>query len=328
METMDILMYAVYILIFPGALFTCLFGLWLAGIDRKIVARMQKRKGPPITQPAWDFLKLCGKETIIPAGAARGVYIAAPYVGLASLIVTVLFIPLGSWLQPISANGDLVVVLYLLTIPTLAMIFGGSASGSPYAGVGASRTMVSVMAYELPLILVLLAVARAAGSYVTMDGYNILGATFSLEMITRVQELIGPLLFDWRLIPAAVAMLLVIPCEVGQHPFDVGEAETEICEGPLVEYSGKPLAVFKLSHAIKMFVMTALFCALFLGGVTTGMAWLDVVLTLVFCTVVALICMTLLHAISARLRVEQLFKFFWTVVSGLALVSLLLVWFC
>ena len=123
-------------------------------------------------------------------------------------------------------------------------------------------------------------------------------------------------------------MLFVIPCEVGQHPFDVGEAETEICEGPLVEYSGAPLAVFKLSHAIKMFVMTALFSALFLGGVTTGMLWLDIVLTLAFCSVVTLVCMSLLHAISARFRVEQLFKFFWTVVSGLALVSLLLVWFC
>ena len=86
--------------------------------------------------------------------------------------------------------------------------------------------------------------------------------------------------------------------------------------------------MFKLSHCIKMFVMTAFFCAMFLGGITTGMLWLDVVLTLVFCTVVTLVCMSLLHAISARFRVEQLFKFFWTVVSGFALVSLLLVWFC
>ncbi len=320
MAIMDIVKYAVYILIFPGALFTCVFGLWLAGVDRKVVARMQKRKGPPIMQPTWDFLKLCGKEVIVPANAARGVYMAAPYIGLASLIVTVLFIPIGGF-QAFGSAGDTVVILYLMTIPTLAMIFGGSASGSPYAGVGASRTMVSIMSYELPLILVLLAVGRAAAP----EGYYF---TFSLAQIDVMQQLAGSFLFDWRLIPAAVAMLLVIPCEVGQHPFDVGEAETEICEGPLAEYSGAPLAAFKLSHAIKMFVMTALFCALFLGGVTTGMVWLDVVLTLVFCTVVTLVCMTLLHAVSARFRVEQLFKFFWTVVSGFALVSLLLVWFC
>ena len=155
-----------------------------------------------------------------------------------------------------------------------------------------------------------------------------MGVTFSLGHITLAQYLLDPFILDWRLIPAAIAMLLVVPCEVGQQPFDVGEAETEICEGPLVEYSGAPLAVFKLSHAVKMFVMTALFCALFLGGITTGMLWLDVIITLAFCTVVTLVCMSLLHAITARFRVEQLFKFFWTVVSGLALISLLLVWFC
>ena len=76
-----------------------------------------------------------------------------------------------------------------------------------------------------------------------------------------------------------------------------------------------------------MFVMTALFTALFLGGISTGMLWLDVVIAIVICTVVTLLCMTLLHAVTARLKVEQMFKFFWTVVSGLALVSLLLVWF-
>ena len=85
--------------------------------------------------------------------------------------------------------------------------------------------------------------------------------------------------------------------------------------------------MFKLSHAIKMFIMTALFTALFLGGISTGMLWLDVVVALAICTAVTLVCMTLLHAVTARLKVEQMFKFFWTVVSGLALVSLLLVWF-
>ena len=317
-DIMDILMYAVYILIFPGLLFTCVFGLWLAGIDRKVVARMQHRKGPPLAQPAYDFLKLLGKECIVPDGAARITFLAAPWLGLASLVVTVLFIPIGG-LQAFGTGGDTVVILYLLTIPTLAMILGGSASGSPFAGVGSSRTMVAIMSYELPLILIILAVGKAAGGY---------GVTFSLGQITLFQYLTAPFILDWRLIPAAIAMLFVIPCEVGQHPFDVGGAGTEICEGPLVEYSGAPLAVFKLSHAIKMFVMTALFSALFLGGVTTGMLWLDIVLTLAFCSVVTLVCMSLLHAISARFRVEQLFKFFWTAVSGLALVSLLLVWFC
>ena len=105
MDIIDILIYAVNILIFPGLLFTCLFGLWLAGIDRKVVARMQKRKGPPITQPAWDFLKLMGKECIVPDTAARTTFLAAPWLGLASLVVTVLFIPIGGY-QAFGVNGQ------------------------------------------------------------------------------------------------------------------------------------------------------------------------------------------------------------------------------
>lgn len=315
-DWMTVLRYAIYILIFPGLLFSSVFGLWLSGVDRKVVARMQKRVGPPVEQPFYDFFKLLGKETIVPASAARTTFLLAPYIGLGSLIVTVLFIPIAG-VQAFRGMADTVVILYLLTIPALSIIFGGSASGSPFAGVGISRSMVTIIAYELPLILIILAVGRLTGNG---------GITFSLEQITAWQAANGPILLHWSMLPAAAAMFLVIPCEVGAHPFDAGEAETEICEGPLVEYTGAPLAVFKLSHAIKMFVMTALFTALFLGGVTTGMLWLDVIIALAFCTVLTILSMSLLHAITARLKIEQVFKFYWTVVAGLAALSLILVW--
>ena len=107
---MEILIKAVYILIFPGLLFASVFGLWLAGVDRKLLARMQKRVGPPILQPTYDFFKLLGKETIVPANAARLTFLAAPYVGLVSLIVTALFIPLGG-LQAFGGTADTVVIL-------------------------------------------------------------------------------------------------------------------------------------------------------------------------------------------------------------------------
>ena len=112
-----------------------------------------------------------------------------------SLIVTALFIPLGG-LQAFGGTADTVVILYLLAIPSLAIIFGGAASGSPFAGVGVSRSMVAIMSYELPLILVLLAVGRAAGY-----GY----VTFSMEQISVIQQLTGPFLLDWRLIPSTWA---------------------------------------------------------------------------------------------------------------------------
>ena len=220
-----------------------------------------------------------------------------------------------------STGGDLVVILYLLTLPSVTMRVGAAASGSPFAGVGLSREMVAMISYELPFVLVLLAVGKVAG------GDSALGCTFSLEVIKNWQAANGPILFHWSMIPAAIAMLLVIPCEIGMHPFDVAEAETEICEGMLAEYSGAPLAVFKLSHCIKMYIMTALFCALFLGGLSTGIVVLDAVIVVALCTVVTFISMTIPHAVCARLKVEQVFKFYWTVVAGLAAISAILVWF-
>ena len=313
---MNVLKLVFNLLVFPGFLFMMVIGLLLAGIDRKLVARMQKRIGPPITQPFYDFMKLMGKETIVPEQANKKVFLGAPVAGLVALVVMMLFIPVFSY-SSLSTESDLIVILYLLTIPGVAMIIGGSSSGSPFAGIGISREMVTMIGYELPLILILLAVARVAGG-------NEL--CFSLQKIVAFQQSNGNLVFHWAMIPAAVAMLLVIPAEVGMHPFDVAEAETEICEGSLVEYSGAPLAVFKLTTAMKMLVMTSLFTMLFLGGINTGNVALNALILVAVCICVTIVSMTLVHAVTARLKVEQLFKFYWTIVTALAAVSLFLVW--
>lgn len=316
----ELLMLIFHVLVFPGALFCVIIGCLLAGIDRKLVARMQNRKGPPLLQPVYDVLKCCGKETIVPRHARRGLFLGAPVVGFAALVTTALFIPVMSY-TAFSTGADLVVILYLLTLTSVTMMVGAAASGSPFAGVGLSREMVAMISYELPFVLVLLAVSKVAG-----DG-SLLGCTFSLQAIMDWQAANGSMLFKWSMIPAAIAMLMVIPCEIGMHPFDVAEAETEICEGMLAEYSGAPLAVFKLSHCVKMYIMTALFCALFLGGLSTGIVIVDIIIVLVLCTVVTFVTMTVPHAVCARLKVEQIFKFYWTVVAGLAAVSAILVWF-
>ncbi len=311
-----------YILVFPGFLFVAVSGLLLSGIDRKVLARMQKRVGPPVRQPFFDFFKLMGKETIVPDAANRTAYMAAPVIATVSLAVLMLFIPMFGYVG-VSGSSDLIVILYLLTIPAVALIIGGSASGSPFAGIGISREMVTMMAYELPLVLVFLAAARKVGGSTLV---------FSLDAIVGWQHVNGSLLFHWSMIPAALAMLLVIPAEVGTQPFDVAEAETEICEGPLIEYSGAPLALFKLNTAMKMFIMTSLFTALFLGGfkfefASTALGWaLSALVVFAISALLTILCMTLIHAVTARLKIEHLFKFYWTVVAGLALISLILVW--
>ena len=330
--------YLLYILVFPGFLFCFLTGLLLCGIDRKLVARMQKRVGPPVLQPFYDFFKLCGKETIVPAAASRTVFMLAPLVGLAALVVIQLFIPIFSF-TAFKGIADVIVILYLLLLPAMSIMLGGAASGSPYAGVGLSREMVTVLAVELPLVLVLLAVAKRVGAAIGT------GLCFSLTDIVAWQSVHGSLILRPSMIPAAIAMLLIIPGETGNHPFDAAEAETEICEGMLAEYSGAPLAVYKLSHAVKMLTLTSLFVALFLGGIGSGVerfvasfglnmavggalaALLNVIVLFLLCVVLVALTISLVHAVTARLRIEQIFKYYWTVVTGVAAVSLVMAWY-
>ena len=317
---LDGLKYLAYILIFPGFLFCFLSGLLLCGIDRKLVARMQKRVGPPILQPFYDFFKLLGKETIIPVTANRTVFLLAPLVGLAAQVVLQLFIPVFSF-NAFHGVADVIVILYLLLIPALSVILGAASSGSPYSGVGLSREMVTILAVELPLVLVLLAVAKAVGNALGT------GLCFSLTDIVNYQLSNGSLITRLSMIPAAAAMLLIIPGETGSHPFDAAEAETEICEGMLAEYSGAPLAVYKLSHYVKVLTMTSLFVALFFGGVGTGIVAVDGLIVFVLCVIATALFISLVHAVTARLKIEQVFKYYWTVVTGLALLSLVLAWY-
>ena len=333
---LDSLRYLAYILIFPGFLFCFLTGMLLCGIDRKLVARMQKRIGPPVLQPFYDFFKLLGKETIVPAAANRTVFLAAPLVGLAAQVVLQLFIPVFSF-SAFRGVADVIVVLYLLLIPALSVILGAASSGSPYAGVGLSREMVTILAVELPLVLVLLAVAKTVGNAMGT------GLCFSLSQIAEYQAANGSLITRLSMLPAVAAMLLIIPGETGNHPFDAAEAETEICEGMLAEYSGAPLAVYKLSHAVKLLTMTSLFVALFLGGIggavehlLVGLApaiagglaiVIEIIILFLLCIVLVALCCSLVHAVTARLRIEQLFKYYWTVVAGLALISVVLAWY-
>ena len=335
---LDALRYLGYILIFPGFLFCFLGGMLLCGIDRKMVARMQKRVGPPVLQPFYDFFKLCGKETIIPnAVSSKAVFMGAPLLGLTALVVIQLFIPVFDF-TAFSGMADIIVILYLLLIPAVSVIVGAASSGSPYAGIGLSREMVTIIACELPLVMVLLAVAKVVGDAMGT------GLVFSLTQIAQFQMENGSLITRISMIFAAAAMLLIIPGETGNHPFDTAEAETEICEGMLCEYSGPPLAVFELNHSTKMLTMTSIFVALFLGGIGRGIESfvglfltggaagalslvLSIIVMFLLCAVLTIVSISFVHAITARLKIEQVFKFYWTVVAGLALISLVLAWF-
>jgi NADH-quinone oxidoreductase subunit H len=151
---MDILRIAINILIFPGGLFAIVLGLFFAGVDRKIYARLQRRVGPPLYQPYIDIIKLSQKETVIPRTANATMFRLAPLIGFAGMLASIAIIPVTGLYSGLYQSGDLLVLLYLLSTPALALVIGASASGSAYSSVGLSREITMVLAYEIPLLIV------------------------------------------------------------------------------------------------------------------------------------------------------------------------------
>lgn len=305
-------------LLFPGGLFAVLFALLLLGIDRKIYARLQRRVGPPIYQPLIDLIKLLQKEILIPRTAHYTAFRLAPLIGFVGMLVAAVIIPVAGVYSGIEQSADLLVLLYLLATPALALMIGASASGSPYSAVGLSREMTLTMAYEIPLLVVILTVGMKVG---TASGRL---ADFSLSRIVSFQQQNGSLLFDITMLPAVLAFLCCIPGTIGVVPFDIPEAETEIAEGPILEYSGSGLAMFKLTGGLKMVVVSALAVALFFPA-TLGGFWLVNLLWFIFkCSLVTTITITAVRATRARMRMDQAFKFYLFFPTALALVSLIL----
>jgi len=317
----DVLEAVFAVLIFPGGLFVLALGLLLKGVDRKVVARLQRRVGPPLYQPALDIIKLMTKETLIPDTANEAAFRLAPVLGLTGMLVTAALLPIGGVWNGVTGLGDLLVLLYLLPIPAMGLMLAGGSSSSPYGALGFSREMCMMFAYEMPLIAAFLAVAVRVGG---ADGSG--GSLLSLPAIMDYQFQHGPLLLDPVMLPAALALLLFIPGTMGHGLFDIPEAESEVLEGPLLEYSGPLLAVFHLMSAVKLVVVLELAVALLFpnplvatggGGVLVNLVW-----HIFKCLVLLMVSVTCFRAATGRLRLDQGFSFFVKYTSPLALVSL------
>ena len=297
--------------------------LW-DGLDRKLVARMQRRVGPPLLQPFYDFLKLVSKESIIPRDSNK-MFEASPILALAASITLLAYTPIG--FGPILATkGDVLVFIYLLALIAFIRVIGAVSSGSPYAQIGAQREIIMLASREVPMMLGLFAILWRL---VKLD----VEKPFSLETLCQhnIWKIGTPLTIVGSLILLIVFVFwLASEIEVGY--FNIPEAETEVAEGPMVEYSGRHLALFKLSNSLKEYASASLVVAMFFPwGLSQylGISGIEAMLVdLVFHTIkvfmILFVSMSLFRAITGRLRVTQAVNLFWSRILPASIIGTIL----
>ena len=314
MEKMNTFLALVYILIFPGFLFLFSFSLFTQYLDRKLYARIQRRVGPPFLQPFADLVKLSAKEDVVPEKAEQFMFTAAPLFGLAATFAAFLYLPIVSDSGLHSFTGDLIVVLYLLTIPTLALFLGGWYSGNVFGQKGGMRVASLLFSYEIPFFLSILTPALIQGSW-RMTNIII------FESIHPVVILISLLGF--------IIALLSLQGKLERLPFDIPEAETEIVAGPLVEYSGRRLALFRLGRDAEMVVGAGLIAVVFLGGPMPliniepiYLSWVCATLVFLLKTLFVIFLLILIKSAVARIRTDQMISLAYKWLIPLSLVQI------
>ena len=300
-----------YILLyFVAALLSfSIYGMLAMWVDRKVTARIHFRVGPPWYQNFVDFIKLTGKEVLIPEKANVLMFVSAPVLGVIAAAVagtTILLVLQNN----ISFAADAILVIYLLTIPSLAVILGGSASGNVLASVGISREMKLLLGYELPFVCALIIAAVKSGS------------TTSLGEIIQFQQQNGKLIGSLSGVIGFGIGALALQGKIGFVPFDLAEAEGELAGGSFIEYSGILLGLYKLTKAILLVVGPLFLISLYMGGINfSSVAGVIAGLLKYF---VILVIFILIKNTNPRLRIDQALKLFWGWLTLFGIIGILL----
>ncbi|MGE5401589.1 MAG: complex I subunit 1 family protein [Ignavibacteriales bacterium] len=284
-----------YLLVFPGLIFTGLLGLSAGWLDRKISARFQFRAGPPFFQNFNDFIKLLGKDTLIVKDSISILFILSPLVSFSMLVLVSAISGMALFFNQ-SFGGDLIVIMYLLLINSITIVFGGASTGNVYSSVGAGREMKLLLADELAFIFVCLVP-------VVKSGYNL-----ELVKFLEVQNAGGAFINSFSGIIGFTIGLLCIQAKMSLPPFNIPEAETEIVDGPFMEYSGPLLAFWTLNHFLMYVVFPFLLIIMFLGGFSLngiGILWAVIKYLLI------LLVMIILKNTNPRVRIDTALNFFW-----------------
>lgn len=243
--------------VFPGFTYAALFAAVTIFVERKFLAKMQLRVGPlyagkieGILQLIADGLKLISKEIIVPSGADKLIFWAAPIAFVATAAAVTALIPVApGWVVADIDVGVLAVFAILGFFPLIALLFSW-ASNSKYPFIGGLRALHQLIAFEIPFILSALSVVILAG-------------TLNLTNIVNAQQ---PFWFILFLPISAFVFYISSLAEIERIPFDLPEAESEIVAGWLTETSGMIYGLIQLGTYLKLYALSALFVVLFLGG--------------------------------------------------------------
>ena len=281
---------------------------YLTLAERRVIGLMQLRKGPNkvgafgLLQPFADALKLLSKETILPSGASKLVFIIAPMLTFVLSLVAWAVIPFGDGL--VIADID-VGVLYLFAISSLGVygvIMAGWSSNSKYPFLGAMRSAAQMISYEVSLGFVIITVVMAAGS-------------LNLSDIVRAQRAVW---FFIPLFPMFVIFFISTLAETNRAPFDLPEGESELVAGYFVEYSSMSFALFFLGEYANMILMSGMTTTLFLGGWLppfdiAPFNWIPGPVWFVIKVALVLFLFLWVRATTPRYRYDQLMRLGWKI---------------
>ncbi len=314
---MEILKVFLFLLVYPGLLFLFVYSTFCEWVDRKVYARMQNRIGPlhtgraGILQPVADIVKLLAKEDIVPDQADKRMFSALPVFALAIVCTAALLLPVWHFSPAVttanSFNGDLIVLVYLLTLPTLIFFLAGWHSTNSFAAIGGARVLTMMFGYEIPLLLAVLSPAIVADSWRLAE----IAAFYQARPVLMLTNAVG-----------FVVAIIALQAKLERVPFDIPHAETEIVGGCLTEYSGKKLAFFRLLADIEMVVGSGLIAAVFLGGFPGGL--IPGFIHFVLKTLLIILILSAIKAACARIRIDQMVRFSWRVLAPAAILQLLI----
>jgi len=309
------------LVVFPGFLFIIGLAFVYEWLDRKFYARLQNRVGPMYTgpsgflQPFADFVKLLAKEDIIPQAADSAMFSLMPIFALTTMLVAVTLLPITSLHGVVSFSGDLIVAVALMTIFCIVVFLSGIFSTNPFSAIGAERAVSQLLGYEIPMTLAIAGVALNAGSLRLAD-------------IVQTQTMTHWYIFGPQALGFAI-FVIAVQAELERIPFDIPEAEQEIVAGWLTEFSGRKLAMFRLSRDLELVYVSGLAATLYLGGpfgpVVPGLEAVLFPIYFVIKTVIVLLILSTIRTVFARIRIDQMVNFSWKYLVPLSLFQLLLV---